>query len=110
MSMFNRWSGTRAFLLNNVKVSLHPAGHIIGSAQIRVEYNNEVWVVGGDHKLENDGISGEFEPVRCHTFISESTFWSSHLYMETTSGNIYQPAAVDKRNTASRQNACHSWL
>lgn len=60
--------------INQVKVSLHPAGHIIGSSQIRVEYNGEVWVVSGDYKLENDGISGEFEPVKCHTFITESTF------------------------------------
>jgi putative mRNA 3-end processing factor len=60
--------------INNVKVSLHPAGHIIGSSQVRVEYNNEVWVASGDYKTENDGISGEFEPVRCNTFISESTF------------------------------------
>ena len=60
--------------LNSVKVSLHPAGHIIGSSQIRVEYNNEVWVVSGDYKTENDGISGGFEPIRCNTFISESTF------------------------------------
>ena len=61
-------------LMNGVKISLHPAGHIIGSSQIRVEYGGEVWVVSGDYKTENDGISGEFEPVRCHTFITESTF------------------------------------
>jgi len=60
--------------INGVKVSLHPAGHIIGSAQIRVEYQGEVWVVSGDYKLEDDGISGAFEPVKCNTFISESTF------------------------------------
>lgn len=60
--------------MNEVTVSLHPAGHIIGSSQIRVEYKGEVWVVSGDYKTENDGISGAFEPVTCHTFISESTF------------------------------------
>jgi putative mRNA 3-end processing factor len=60
--------------INGVKVSLHPAGHIIGSSQVRVEYQGEVWVVSGDYKLEDDGISGVFEPVKCHTFISESTF------------------------------------
>jgi putative mRNA 3-end processing factor len=59
---------------NGVRVSLHPAGHIIGSAQVRVEYKGEVWVISGDYKTTNDGISGEFEPVRCHTFITESTF------------------------------------
>lgn len=61
-------------MMNGVKISLHPAGHIIGSSQIRVEYGGEVWVVSGDYKTENDGISGAFEPVRCHTFITESTF------------------------------------
>ena len=58
--------------INGVKISLHPAGHIIGSSQIRVEYKDEVWVVSGDYKTENDGISGEFEPVKCNTFITES--------------------------------------
>ena len=66
------WGET--LFMNNVKVSLHPAGHIIGSSQVRVEYNGEVWVISGDYKIENDGISGAFEPVRCHTFITESTF------------------------------------
>jgi putative mRNA 3-end processing factor len=60
--------------MNGVKISLHPAGHIIGSSQIRVEYNDEVWVVSGDYKTEDDGISGKFEPIKCNTFITESTF------------------------------------
>ena len=60
--------------MNGVKISLHPAGHIIGSSQIRVEHNGEVWVVSGDYKTENDGLSGAFEPVACDTFITESTF------------------------------------
>lgn len=63
-----------SLFFNGVKVSLHPAGHMIGSAQIRVEQNGEVWVVSGDYKLENDGLSTPFEPLRCHTFITESTF------------------------------------
>lgn len=60
--------------INGVTVSLHPAGHIIGSSQVRVEYKGEVWVISGDYKTENDGISGAFEPVKCHTFVTESTF------------------------------------
>jgi len=60
--------------MNGVKISLHPAGHIIGSSQVRVEYHGEVWVFSGDYKTEDDGISGSFEPVKCNTFISESTF------------------------------------
>ena len=61
-------------IMNGVKVSLHPAGHIIGSSQVRVEYLGEVWVVSGDYKCENDGLSGQFEIVPCNTFITESTF------------------------------------
>lgn len=60
--------------INSVKFSLYPSGHIIGASQVRVEFENEVWVVSGDYKTENDGISGSFEPVKCNTFITESTF------------------------------------
>jgi len=60
--------------INGVHFSFHPAGHILGSAQIKVSYRGEHWVVSGDYKRENDGISEPFEPVRCHTFISECTF------------------------------------
>jgi putative mRNA 3-end processing factor len=66
------WGETN--FINGVKVSFHPAGHVIGSSQIRVESNGEVWVVSGDYKVVNDGISGAFEPVPCNTFITESTF------------------------------------
>ncbi|MFA4869172.1 MAG: ligase-associated DNA damage response exonuclease [Pedobacter sp.] len=60
--------------INGVKLSLFPAGHVIGSAQIRLEYKGEICVVSGDYKVEDDGISTPFEPVKCHTFVSESTF------------------------------------
>ncbi len=63
-----------AFCLNGVTFSFHPAGHIIGSAQIRVEYNGEIWVFSGDYKTQSDNLAVPFEPVACHTFISESTF------------------------------------
>ncbi len=66
------WGET--FSINNVKFSLHPAGHIIGSSQIRVEHKGEVWVFTGDYKTENDGISTPYESVKCHTFITECTF------------------------------------
>jgi putative mRNA 3-end processing factor len=59
---------------NGVRLSLHPAGHVLGSAQVRVEYRGEVWVVSGDYKLAQDPTCAAFEPVRCHTFITESTF------------------------------------
>ncbi len=66
------WAET--IFINGVAVSLHPAGHMIGSAQVRVSYKGEVWVVSGDYKTENDGISGQFEPIPCNVFITESTF------------------------------------
>ena len=60
--------------LNGIRVSLHPAGHILGSAQIRVEHGGEVWVVSGDYKTDADPTCTPFEVVPCHTFITESTF------------------------------------
>jgi putative mRNA 3-end processing factor len=60
--------------VNGVRVSLHPAGHILGSAQIRVEHRGEVWVVSGDYKTQPDPTCTPFELVPCHTFITESTF------------------------------------
>lgn len=66
------WNET--FTINGVKFSLHPAGHIIGSSQIRVEYKGEVWVFTGDYKTEDDGLAIPYEVVKCHTFITECTF------------------------------------
>jgi putative mRNA 3-end processing factor len=57
-----------------VTVSLHPAGHILGSAQIRVEHRGEVWVASGDYKTQAEPSCAPFEPVRCNVFITESTF------------------------------------
>lgn len=59
---------------NGVTISFHPAGHVLGSAQVRMEYRGEVWVASGDYKVEPDGTCTPFEPVRCDTFITESTF------------------------------------
>jgi putative mRNA 3-end processing factor len=60
--------------IGDATVSFHPAGHVPGSAQIRVEVGGEVWVVSGDYKTETDGLSEPFEPVRAHAFVSECTF------------------------------------
>lgn len=60
--------------INGVRLSMFPAGHVIGSAQVRLEYKGEVCVISGDYKVEYDGISTAFEPVKCHNFVSESTF------------------------------------
>ncbi len=61
-------------LINGINVSFHPAGHILGSSQIRLEYKGEIWVYSGDYKLEDDGISTPFQSISCHHFITESTF------------------------------------
>jgi putative mRNA 3-end processing factor len=83
--------------INGVRVSLHPAGHVLGSAQVRVEHRGQVWVASGDYFVRGSGAGGSdqagevvtcavsytqadnltctaFEPVRCHCFITESTF------------------------------------
>jgi len=60
--------------IGGVEISFHPAGHIIGSAQVRMAYKGEVWVVSGDYKLANDLLTTPFEPIKCHHFITESTF------------------------------------
>lgn len=75
--------------INGVKISFHPSAHIIGSAQIRVEYKGEIWVVSGDYKLENDGLSGEYEPVKCQHFVTESTF-GLPVYKWPNQNSVYQ--------------------
>ncbi len=60
--------------INGVRVSLHPAGHVLGSSQVRLEHGGQIWVVSGDYKLEADSTCQPFEPVKCHHFITESTF------------------------------------
>lgn len=60
--------------INGVKVSFHPAGHVLGSAQVRVEFKGEIWVVSGDYKLMPDATAATFEHVKCHHFITEATF------------------------------------
>lgn len=60
--------------IGGVTLSFHPAGHLPGSAQVRVERAGEVWVVSGDYKTGADGLAEGFEPVACHAFISECTF------------------------------------
>ncbi len=60
--------------VNGIRLSLHPAGHILGSAQVRLERNGEVWAVTGDFKRHPDPTCTPYEPLRCHTLITESTF------------------------------------
>jgi putative mRNA 3-end processing factor len=62
------------FEINGVRVSFHPAGHILGSAQVRVEYQGEIWVISGDYKRDPDPTCAPFEVVKCDQFITEATF------------------------------------
>ena len=65
-------------VINGVRVSLHPAGHVLGSAQVRIEHGGQVWVASGDYFVSGAGDANAscaaFEPVRCDCFITESTF------------------------------------
>ena len=60
--------------INGVTISFHPAGHVIGSAMIKLEDKSESWVISGDYKLANDNVSAPWEPVVCDHFVTESTF------------------------------------
>ncbi|NND90513.1 MAG: ligase-associated DNA damage response exonuclease [Granulosicoccus sp.] len=60
--------------LGATRVSFHPAGHVLGSAQIRVQRDDDVWVFSGDFKRDNDPSCEAFELVTCNTFITEATF------------------------------------
>lgn len=90
---------------HGVKLSLHAAGHVLGSAQIRLEYQGEIWVASGDYKLEDDGTCAPFEPVRCHTFITESTFglpiyrWQPQAELFADINSWWQSNATDGRTS-----------
>ncbi len=60
--------------LGDAVTSFHPAGHVLGSAQIRVEVGGEVWVISGDYKCDDDPSCEAFAPVPCDVFITEATF------------------------------------
>lgn len=62
------------FELGSARISLHSAGHVLGSAQVRIEADGQVWVASGDYKRQADPTCAPFEPVLCDTFITEATF------------------------------------
>lgn len=92
--------------INGVTVSFHPAGHVPGSAQIRVEHRGEVWVVSGDYKTTPDGLSEPFAPVRCHAFITECTFglpvfdWKSEAVLAAEINDWWRANAAQGRVSA----------
>lgn len=65
---------SKAITHRGVRVSFHPAGHVLGSAQVRLEHEGRVWVASGDYKTGPDATCAPFEAVRCDVFITESTF------------------------------------
>jgi putative mRNA 3-end processing factor len=72
--------------LGDTRVSLHPAGHILGSSQVRVEHRDRVWVVSGDYKRDPDPTCQPFEVVPCDVFVSEATFaLPAYRWPETSS-------------------------
>jgi putative mRNA 3-end processing factor len=84
VALLGEWLGLQASVqplpyghpltIGDCRVSLHPAGHILGSAQVRIEHRGEVWVVSGDYNPAPDPTCAPFEPLTCHTFVTESTF------------------------------------
>lgn len=73
-SILDTYGFGEKFKLGEVSVSFHPAGHILGSSQIRMEYDGEVWVYTGDFKRGADNTCEPFEPLECDYLISEATF------------------------------------
>lgn len=90
--------------LNGVRISLHPAGHILGSSQVRVELNGEVAVVSGDYKTEPDATCAAFEPIRCHTFVTESTF-GMPIYRWPRDSRVFDEINAWWRTNASAKRA-----
>src|SRR5258706_13343159 len=84
--------------MNGVRVSLHPAGHLLGSAQVRVEHKGEIWVVTGDYKRQGDPTCRPFELVPCHTLVTECTFGLPIFRWRDT------PTVVDDINDWGRGN------
>ena len=92
--------------VGRARVSLHPAGHILGSAQVRVEVGGQVAVVSGDYKTGDDDFTcAPFEPVRCHLFISESTF-ALPIYRWRPQAEVFEAINAWWRSNADQGRAC----
>ena len=91
--------------INGVRVSLHPAGHILGSSQVRVEHRGRVWVVSGDYKVGPDMTCAPFEAVRCDVFITESTF-GLPIYRWAPQAEVFEGINAWWRATADSGRVC----
>lgn len=93
------------FMFGPVKVSFHSAGHILGSAQVRIEHNGEVWVVSGDYKREADPTCAPFEVVTCDVFVTEATFgtpayrWNKSAHLGEEIFEWYQGNRAKNKNS-----------
>ncbi len=90
-----------AVRLGAARVSLHPAGHVRGSAQVRVEVGGEVWVASGDYKRQPDPTCSAFEPVACDVFITEATFALPIYRWAPTETVVAEIAAWWRENAAA---------
>ena len=88
-------------LIGSARVSLHPAGHVLGSAQVRIDVEGHIAVVSGDYKTEPDVTCRPFEPVKCHLFVTESTF-GLPIYRWPSEGSVFA-----KINDWWRSNQSH---
>jgi putative mRNA 3-end processing factor len=98
-------------LLGRVRVSFHPAGHILGSAQVRIEGPEGVWVVAGDYKRAPDPTCTPFEPIECNTFVTESTFGLPIYRWDPTHvviGDIMQWWAANRERSLTSVIFCYT--
>jgi putative mRNA 3-end processing factor len=99
------------FTLGPVTVSLHPAGHILGSAQVRLEHDGQVWVVSGDYKRQADPTCAPFEPLQCDVFVSETTFGQPHFVWPDTAavvGNIVRWWQINRERGRNSVLFCYA--
>jgi len=89
------------FTLGNARVSLHSAGHVLGSAQVRIEVDGEAWVASGDYKRQHDPTCAPFEVVPCDVFITEATF-GLPIYRWPDTGEVARDIVAWRDECAAR--------
>ncbi len=98
-------------VLGSVRVSLHPAGHILGSAQVRLEHEGQIWVVSGDYKRQPDPTCAPFETLECDVFVSETTFGQPHFVWPETGavvGNIVRWWQINRERGRNSVLFCYA--
>ncbi|WJI14276.1 ligase-associated DNA damage response exonuclease [Pseudoxanthomonas winnipegensis] len=93
-----------AFRIGDARLSLHSAGHVLGSAQVRVEVGDWVWVASGDYKRQPDPTCAPFEVVQCDTFITEATF-GLPIYRWPDTPEVAREIVAWRRHCAQRGEA-----